>query len=98
MVSDYVKKGVAFFVTKNSFVLPLGAQVAATLYAGGIILDYLLGWNVFFSAFAMILVTAVYTAVGGLKTVVYTECFQTVTLLIGGLVVCGVSMHRVGGA
>ena len=43
-------------------------QVAATLYAGGIILKFVLGWNVYVAAIAMVVATGCYTAIGGLRT------------------------------
>jgi Na+/proline symporter len=56
-----------------SLVLYCFTKVSATLYAGGIILKTLLGWDIYVSSAALILATGAYTALGGLRVVVYTE-------------------------
>ncbi len=45
----------------------------------------------------LILGTAAYTVVGGLKAVMVTETLQTVVLFIGGFALLGFSLHEVGG-
>ena len=57
----------------------------------------MLGWNIYVAAISMVMITGLYVAIGGLRTVVYTECFQTVVLMVGGLAVAGVSLAEVGG-
>eukprot|EP00040_Diaphanoeca_grandis_P005318 m.32310 g.32310 ORF g.32310 m.32310 type:complete len:725 (+) comp16624_c0_seq1:182-2356(+) len=84
-------------ITVVSLALYAFTKLAASLYAAGLILEFMLGWNVYVAAIAMVVATGVYTAVGGLRTVVYTECFQTVILLLGGLVVAGISLTKVHG-
>ena len=72
-------------------------KLAASLYAAGIILEFMLGWNIYVAAVSMVVVTGLYVGIGGLRTVVYTECFQTVVLMAGGLAVAGASLVEVGG-
>eukprot|EP01043_Picozoa_sp_COSAG02_P011040 COSAG02_NODE_400_length_23094_cov_309.555990_17_plen_320_part_00 len=72
-------------------------KIAATLYAGALIMRYMLGWNVYASAITLVLATGMYTAIGGLRTVVLTECFQTCCLVFGGLMTAGYALGRVGG-
>lgn len=41
----------------------------------------------FLISVSLLIVTAIYTVLGGLKAVIYTDAMQTVVMLIGGLLV-----------
>jgi SSS family solute:Na+ symporter len=84
-------------LTIMSLLLYIFTKISVTLYAGGVVFRLLLGWNLFVSAGVLILATGAYTLLGGLRAVVYTEIFQTGTLLLGGLTLVAVGLHRVGG-
>jgi len=72
-------------------------EIAGTVYAGGIILEVILGWNIFLSSIILILITGLYVILGGLRAVIYTENIQAVILIIGGLIVTFTSLHKIGG-
>lgn len=84
-------------VTIISLFLYVFTKISASLYAAGVIFKSILGVNPYVIAVTLIAITGTYTALGGLRAVVYTEVFNTVTLLGGGLVLFGVCMSRVGG-
>ncbi|KAG5462602.1 MAG: Sodium:solute symporter family-domain-containing protein [Olpidium bornovanus] len=72
-------------------------KIAATLFASAVFLNILLGWNIYKSIPVILGITAVYTAVGGLTAVIYTDILQVVIGLIGGFAALIVAMQRVGG-
>lgn len=72
-------------------------KVSVTIYAGGIVVSQLLGIDFFQGAIAIVVVTGVYTIVGGMRAVVYTEAFQTVVLLLGSTVITIMGLNAVGG-
>eukprot|EP00210_Caulerpa_lentillifera_P005478 g5238.t1 len=78
---------VAYIVTK----------IGATLYAGGVILDVLLGLNIWESTPLIIIATASYTVAGGLTAVMLTDTIQTFIFLFGGLFGLAYSLDLVGG-
>eukprot|EP00045_Choanoeca_perplexa_P017668 m.261503 g.261503 ORF g.261503 m.261503 type:complete len:608 (-) comp17599_c0_seq3:1249-3072(-) len=84
-------------LTIMSLLLYIFTKISVTLYAGGVVFRLLLGWNLFLSAGVLIIATGAYTLLGGLRAVVYTEIFQTGTLLLGGLSLMAVGLHQVGG-
>lgn len=61
----------------------------------GIILKTFLNWSVFVSAAFLVLSTGLYTALGGLRAVVFTEMYQTVALLFGGVLLMGFVLAEV---
>eukprot|EP01083_Nonionella_stella_P013293 37428_1 len=71
--------------------------ISATLYAGSVILEVVLNWNLWTSSLTLIFGTAIYVTLGGFKAVVWTENVQTCVLLIGGILVIVFSLYHVGG-
>lgn len=80
-----------------SLLLYLFTKVSATLYAGQVLLEQVTEVNKWVAAVLLILGTALYTMMGGLTAVIYTEALQTVVLLGGGFMLFGCSMGRIGG-
>ncbi len=60
-------------------------KISVTIAAGGIIFTTILGINFWFGAILVVVLTGIYTALGGLKAVAYTDTFQ-MFILIGGSV------------
>ena len=79
-------------------------KVAVTVYAGGIVFKEVFGieqiWCVDFfwiSAIGLVLLTALYTVVGGMKSVLYTSILQTPIMLVGSLIILVLGLKAVGG-
>nr|WP_319510017.1 sodium:solute symporter [uncultured Draconibacterium sp.] len=79
-------------------------KVAVTVYAGGLVFQQVFGietmWGIDFfwiSAIGLVLLTAVYTIFGGMKSVLYTSVLQTPILLGGSLVIVVLGLKAVGG-
>ena len=61
-------------------------HIGVSLYAGAVVFENLFGINIYISIFLIVGVTAIYTVVGGLQSVVITETIQTVILIAGSLI------------
>ena len=72
-------------------------KISVTLYAGGIVVRAVTGWSVWTSAVVLIVITGVYTVMGGLRAVIYTEVMQAVVLIIGSAVLAVIGLQAVGG-
>ncbi|MCC8173272.1 MAG: sodium:solute symporter [Odoribacter sp.] len=79
-------------------------KVAVTVYAGGLVFKEVFGieelWGIDFfwiAAIGLVLLTALYTVIGGMKSVLYTSVLQTPILLLGSLVILVLSLKAVGG-
>ncbi len=60
------------------------------MYAGTIIIQQVLGWNLYLSVCLLLAMAAIYTVAGGLTAVIYTDAMQTVIMLIGAFVLMGI--------
>ena len=67
------------------------------LFTGGKVVEGLFGIPLMWGMTIILLLTGLYTIVGGLKAVVWTEAIQTVILLAGMTVLTIVGYNRVGG-
>ncbi|MDR3196917.1 MAG: sodium:solute symporter [Planctomycetaceae bacterium] len=79
-------------------------KISVTLFAGGIVYQALFPIPIFagidnfwVGAIGMIVVTGVYTILGGLRAVLFTDLFQTTVLLIGSTCVLLIGLQQVGG-
>lgn len=82
-------------------------KISIALYAGAIVVETILGWDDQTTLWGlparltvMILIgafTGLYTAMGGLAAVVYTDAVQVVVLLLGAIILTLTGLDRVGG-
>src|SRR5207248_4445735 len=72
-------------------------KISVTLYAGGIVMRAVTGYSVRTSAVILIVITGLYTVLGGLRAVIYTEVMQAVVLIIGSATLAVIGLHAVGG-
>jgi len=79
-------------------------KVAVTVYAGGLVFQQVFGikeiWGIDFfwiAAIGLVLITALYTVVGGMKSVLYTSVLQTPILLLGSLIIVVLGLRELGG-
>jgi SSS family solute:Na+ symporter len=72
-------------------------KISVTLFAGGVVLRAVTGWNFWTSAVVLIVVTGLYTILGGLRAVIYTEVLQAVVLILGSATLLIVGLVHVGG-
>src|SRR5882672_8425094 len=72
-------------------------KISVTLFAGGIVLRAVTGWDVYTSAGILIVITGIYTIIGGLRAVIYTEVMQAVVLIIGSAALVFFGLHEIGG-
>lgn len=79
-------------------------KVAVTVYAGGLVFQQVFGikelWGIDFfwiAAIGLVLLTALYTIFGGMKSVLYTSVLQTPILLAGSLIILVLGLKELGG-
>ncbi len=79
-------------------------KVAVTVYAGGLVFQQVFGietlWGIDFfwiAAIGLVILTAIYTIVGGMKSVLYTSVLQTPILLLGSLIILVLGLKALGG-
>jgi len=86
-----------WFLSVFSIVAYVLTKVSVTIYAGGIVVSELLGIPFWYGAIGIVIFTGIYTIIGGLRAVVYTEAFQTVILILGSSLITWLGLQEVGG-
>ncbi len=80
-----------------SIVAYVFTKVSVAVYAGAVVLETILGWNIWVGAIVLLVATGIYTVFGGLRAVVYTDFFQAFILIAGGIFLTTAAVTRVGG-
>lgn len=86
-----------WFLSIFSLVGYVVTKVSVTIYAGGIVVSELLGIPFWYGAIGIVIFTGIYTVVGGMKAVIYTETLQTVILIVGSIIITYLGLQEVGG-
>ncbi len=81
-------------VSLLSYVL---TKVSVTVYAGAVVIATFMGFDFWTSAFVLVILTGIYTVLGGMRAVVYTEALQAVLLIIGSLILTLIGLSELGG-
>ncbi len=97
-------KGSRSVLSIISLVSYVFTKVAVTVYAGGIVfkqvfgIDSIFGIDFFWiSAVGLVVLTGIYTTLGGMKAVLWTSVLQTPILLIGSVAVLIIGLIKLGG-
>jgi len=92
------------FLSIISLVSYVLTKVAVTVYAGGVVFKQVFGIESMFgidffwiSAIGLVILTGIYTVLGGMKAVLWTSIIQTPVLLIGSLAVLVIGLIKLGG-
>ncbi len=91
-------------LTGISLISYVMTKVAVTVYAGGLVFQQVFGikemWGIDFfwiAAIGLVLITALYTIIGGMKSVLYTSVLQTPILLLGSAIILILGFKALGG-
>lgn len=91
-------------LTGISLISYVMTKVAVTVYAGGLVFQQVFGikemWGIDFfwiAAIGLVLLTAIYTILGGMKSVLYTSVLQTPILLLGSAIILFLGFKALGG-
>ncbi len=80
-----------------SIVAYILTKISVTIYAGGVVVSALLGIDFWTGAIATVVLTGIYTVLGGMRAVVYTETLQAIVLVIGAAALTLIGLNAVGG-
>ena len=86
-----------WFLSVFSLVAYILTKVSVTIYAGGIVVSELLAIPFWYGAIGIVIFTGIYTVIGGMKAVIYTETLQTVVLILGSVIITYLGLQEVGG-
>jgi len=88
------------FISLVSYVL---TKVSVTVFAGGLAIQEIFGIDTLFgidffwiAAISLVVITGLYTIVGGMKAVLWTSVLQTPVLLLGSFIILFVGLTKLG--
>ena len=97
-------KGARSILSIISLVSYVFTKVAVTVYAGGVVFKQVFGIESMFgidffwiSAVGLVVLTGIYTTLGGMKAILWTSVLQAPVLLVGSLAVLVIGLIRIGG-
>lgn len=85
------------YLSAVSLIAYVFTKVSVAIYAGATLLHVIAGWNIWLSAFVLVVATGVYTIFGGLRAVIYTDFFQAFVLVGGAVFLTATAISKVGG-
>ncbi|XP_012682780.1 solute carrier family 5 member 6a [Clupea harengus] len=80
-----------------TFIFQMVIYMGVVLYAPALALNAVTGLDLWGAVIALGLVCTLYTTLGGLKAVIWTDVFQTIVMFAGQLAVIIVGTHQAGG-
>uniref|UniRef100_A0A672G935 Sodium-dependent multivitamin transporter n=1 Tax=Salarias fasciatus TaxID=181472 RepID=A0A672G935_SALFA len=80
-----------------TFIFQMVIYMAVCVYTPALALNAVTGFELWGTVLVTGLVCTLYTAMGGLKAVIWTDVFQTVVMFAGQLAVIVVGVHQTGG-
>ncbi|MCB0600576.1 MAG: sodium:solute symporter [Saprospiraceae bacterium] len=86
-----------WFLSIFSLIAYVLTKVSVTVYAGGIVISTLLHIDFWAGALSTVILTGIYTVLGGMRAVVYTEAVQTIILILGAGLLTILGLQAVGG-
>ncbi|XP_062599188.1 sodium/glucose cotransporter 4-like [Saccostrea cucullata] len=88
---------IRIYMSLLSLLLYIVTKLAVSIFSGALFIQLALGWNNYASIASLLVITGLYTVLGGLTAVIYTDALQTVILTLGSFVVIGISFNKIGG-
>jgi SSS family solute:Na+ symporter len=85
------------YLASISILAYIFTKISVHLYAAAIVLERVVGWDPLTAAVALVVATGIYTIIGGLSAVIYTELMQTLVLLAGAVILTIIGLSEVGG-
>jgi solute:Na+ symporter, SSS family len=78
-------------------IISVMTKLAFTLFAGALVLNGILGWNIMTTVIFIGIAVAIFTIIGGFTAVAYTDVIQVVIMIFGASVMLFIGLDKVGG-
>ena len=78
-------------------VISVMTKLAFTIFAGALVMNSLLGWDIMSTVILIAIVVAIFTMIGGYTAVAYTGTIQVVIMIVAGIIMLVVGLDKVGG-
>jgi solute:Na+ symporter, SSS family len=78
-------------------VISIMTKLAFTLFAGALVLNSILGWNVMTTVFWIAIGVAIFTIIGGFTAVAYSDAIQVIIMIGGSAIMLFIGLDKVHG-
>jgi len=78
-------------------IISIMTKLAFTLFAGALVLNSILGWNVMTTVLVIALAVALFTIIGGFTAVAYSDVIQVIIMIGGSAIMLIIGLDRVDG-
>lgn len=85
------------FFSGLMLIISIMTKLAFTLFAGALVLNSILGWNVMTTVFWIAIGVALFTIAGGFTAVAYSDTIQVVIMIAGSSIMLFIGLDKVGG-
>jgi SSS family solute:Na+ symporter len=89
--------GARFYLAIVSIVAYVLTKISVTIAAGGIVFEALMGIDFWTGAVIVVIATGVYTVIGGMRAVLYSDMLQMFVMIGGAVTVTIVGLDAIGG-
>lgn len=89
--------GARVYLSVVSIISYVLTKISFTIFAGALVFEVLLGIPFWTGALITVLATGLYTVLGGLKAVIYTDMAQAVIFILGGVLATYFGLQAIGG-
>lgn len=90
-------KRTGYWLSVITLIAYILTKVSVTAFTGGIFFEYLFGLNFWVGAIGLIVITGIFTVVGGMKGVMTISTIQTPILIVGAFLVLFLGLAALGG-
>ncbi len=90
-------EGARWYLAVISIIGYVLTKISVTIAAGGIVFEAIMGIDFWTGALVVVVVTGVYTIIGGLRVVLYTDLLQMFVLIGGAMAVTLLGLNALGG-
>jgi solute:Na+ symporter, SSS family len=85
------------FFSGLMLIISIMTKLAFTLFAGALVFNSILGWNVMTTVFFIGMAVALFTIIGGFTAVAYTDSIQVIIMIGGSAIMLFFGLHKVHG-
>jgi SSS family solute:Na+ symporter len=78
-------------------IISIMTKLAFTLFAGALVLNSILGWNVMTTVFWIAIGVAIFTIIGGFTAVAYSDAIQVIIMIGGSAIMLFIGLDKVHG-
>ncbi len=83
------------FFSGLMLIISIMTKLAFTLFAGALVLNSILGWNIMTTIFYIGMIVAIFTIIGGFTAVAYTDAIHVIIMIGGTAIILFIRLDKI---